>query len=49
MGMDFEEVSVHEASIVTFPANSQAGIKAIADRKGILFITRQKRTGREGS
>ena len=33
MGVDFEEVAVHEASIVTFPANSQAGIKAMADRR----------------
>ena len=31
MGIDFKNISVHEASIVTFAANDQAGIKSESD------------------
>ena len=40
MGIDFKNISVHEASIVTFAANDQAGIKSeedLSNRREMMY------------
>ena len=43
-GIDFKEVSLREASIVTFPANEFAGVKAEADRRRSLIMPQSDET-----
>ena len=38
LGIDFEQVSLREASIVTFPANEFAGVKSAAERRRLFAM-----------